>query len=145
MLQWQSYSISLLRLYWVALRQTCIFHFAGSGDPEDYMKHFLQTLVIAEIAEVYLRTTFPTSCRGHLVLCNREDHQISQTNRAATLMLLGAFCSLLDLLKKQHEKQQNLYITGSFPVIKQKEQHQFLFLRFTRLWGISHLKVNANF
>ena len=73
------------------------FHFAGSGDPEDYMKHFLQTLVIAEIAEVYLKTTFPTSCRGHLVLCNREDHQISQINRAAILMLLGAFCSLLDL------------------------------------------------
>ena len=36
------------------------FHFAGSGDPEDYMKRFLQTLVI-EIAEVHLETTFPTS------------------------------------------------------------------------------------
>ena len=46
------------------------FHFAGSGDPEDYMKRFLQTLVI-EIAEVHLKTTFLTSCDWHLVLCTR--------------------------------------------------------------------------
>ena len=46
------------------------FHFAGSRDPEDYMKHFLQTLVI-EIAEVHLKTTFLTSCCGHLVLVYR--------------------------------------------------------------------------
>ena len=70
------------------------FHFAASGDPEDYMKHFLQLLVV-EIAEVQLKTTFPTSCRGHFVLCTgllfslwlgvtREDHQISQTRHAAT-------------------------------------------------------------
>ena len=44
------------------------FHFVGSGDPEDYMKRFLQTLVI-EIAEVHLKATFPTSCHRHLVLC----------------------------------------------------------------------------
>ena len=46
------------------------FHFTTSGDPEDHMKRFLQTLV-KEIAEVDLKTTFPTSCRGHLVLCTR--------------------------------------------------------------------------
>ena len=44
------------------------FHFAANGDPGDYMKPFLQILLI-EIAEVNLKTTFPTSCRGLLVLC----------------------------------------------------------------------------
>ena len=80
------------------------FHFAGSEDPEDYMKRFLQ-----EIAEVHLKTTFPTSCRGHLVLCTgfllslwlgvTTERTISFHRPIVRqpMMLLGASCSLLNL------------------------------------------------
>ena len=85
------------------------FHFVGSGDPEDYMKRFLQTLVI-EIAEVHLKITFPTFCLGLLVLCTRLLLSLwlgVTTERPIVrrpIMLLGASCSLLNLALKKRKK-----------------------------------------
>ena len=83
------------------------FHLAGSGDPEDYTKRFLQTLVI-EIAEVHLKTTFPTSCHRHLVLCaglllslwlGMTTERTIRFHRPVRrlVVLLGASCSLPNL------------------------------------------------
>ena len=83
------------------------FHFAASGDPEDNMKCFLQTLVV-EIAGVRPEATFPTSCRGHLVPCagllfglwlavtTERTIGLHRPVVRRPMMLLGASCSLLN-------------------------------------------------
>ena len=96
-----------------------MFSLAGSGDLEDYMKRFLQTLVI-EIAEVYLKATFLTSCHGHLVLCTGlllslwlgvTTERTIRFHRPVVwrpMMLLGASCSLLNWAYKNEKNSISL-------------------------------------
>ena len=82
------------------------------------MKCLLQTLV-TEIAEVHLKTTFPTSCRGLARCDNREDHQISQTRRAATYDAPWSF------LFSTQSSFKNIHITGSLSCLSKKGNISF--------------------
>ena len=77
------------------------------------MKCFLQTLVV-EIAGVRLEATFPTSCRGHLVLCagllfglwlgvtTERTIGFHRPVMRRPMMFLTAYCSLLNLALKKN-------------------------------------------
>ena len=122
---------SVRQISFIALSPLCFpdlvtVHFTESGDPEDYMKCFLQTLVV-EIAEVRLEATFPTSCRGHLVLCagllfglwlgvtTERTIGFHRPVVRRPMMLLGASCSLLNLAVKKHKNSISL---DSFTMLK---------------------------